>query len=47
MPVLNRDRELLGAITLVGTNEALVASGQARLAALIRETVYRLDAALP
>ncbi len=47
MPVLNRNGELLGALTLVGTNEALMAAGECRLAAWLQEAVQRIKAALP
>jgi DNA-binding IclR family transcriptional regulator len=47
MAVLNRDQDLLGAVTLVGTNEALVAVGEARLAGWLRVSVDRIRDALP
>jgi len=45
--ILNHDRELLGAVTLVGSNAALEAAGAERLAAWLRVTADRIEAALP
>jgi DNA-binding IclR family transcriptional regulator len=47
MAILNRDGDLLGAVTLVGTNDALGTTGELRLAGWLRVTVDRIQASLP